>query len=82
MLYEFTNKYNYEMLRFNMYIGQNNIFHSNCVKQTPSRPVFQPEIKTFLFYATNNLKQIDFNIANKFIKREALIRTLNLLNKE
>ena len=65
-----------------MYIGQNNIFHSICTSITPSRPVFQPEIQTFLFYASNNLRQIDFNVANKFIKREALIRTLNLLNKK
>jgi glycosyltransferase involved in cell wall biosynthesis len=82
IFYTFANKYSYEMLRFNMYIGRNNIHFSNCANQTPSRPVFQPEIKTFLFYATKKLKQIDFNVANKFIKRDALIRTLNLLNKE
>ena len=82
IFYTFANKYSYEMLRFNMYIGRNNIHFSNCAKHTPSRPVFQPEIKTFLFYATNKLKQIDFNVANKFVKRDALIRTLNLLNKE
>jgi len=82
IFYTFANKYNYEMLRFNIYIGRNNIFFSNFANQTPSRPVFQPELKTFLFYASNKLKQIDFNLANKFIKRDALIRTLNLLNKE
>ena len=80
--YIFATKYNYEMIRFNIYIGQNIIFFYDCVKLTPSRPVFSPEIQTFLFYAAKYLKQIDFNVSNKFIKREALIRTLNVLSKE
>ena len=81
MLYDYATKYDYEMLRFNLYIGENNIFFSNCVNPTPSRPVYQPELKTFLFYATGILRQIDFNVSNKFIKREALIKALNLLSK-
>ena len=63
-------------------MGNGQIFFSNFVNSTPSRPVYQPEIKTFLFYAAGKLLQIDFNITNKFIKREALIRALNLLSKE
>ena len=82
VFYAFASKYDYEMLRFNMYIGRNKIFFQNCVKFTPSRPVYKPDIQTFLFYATKNLRQTDFNVANKFIKREALIRALNMLSKE
>ena len=82
MLYNYAIKYNYEMLRFNIYIGKGEIFFLNFVKCTPSRPVYQPELKTFLFYAAGKLLQIDFNVTNKFIKREALIRALNLLSKE
>ena len=82
ILYHYAIKYNYEMLRFNLYMGNGQIFFSNFVNSTPSRPVYQPEIKTFLFYAAGKLLQIDFNITNKFIKREALIRALNLLSKE
>ena len=31
----------------------------------------------YLFYVTGKLKQIDFNLVNKFIKREAYLRALN-----
>lgn len=82
IFYNFAIKYNYEMIRFNLYIGNNKIFFSDCVNQTPSKPVYPPEIQTFLFYATGKLRQIDFNVSNKFIKREALLRVLNLLSKE
>ena len=81
LFYRFATKYNYELLRFNLYIGGNKIFFSDCANPTPSIPVFKPKIQTFLFYATHKLRQIDFNISNKFIKREALIRALNCLTK-
>ena len=82
VFYVFATKYNYEMLRFNLYVGRNNIFFPDCANPTPSRAVFQPELQTFLFYATKILRQIDFNVSNKFVKREALIRALNMLSKE
>ena len=82
MFYFFATKYKYEMLRFNLYIGKKRIFLSNEIKKIKSRPVFQPEIQTFLFYAAGTLMYVDFNVSNKFIKRDALIRALNLLGKE
>ena len=82
MFYFFAKKHDYEMLRFNLYLGKNIIFFSDCANPTPSKPIYSPEIKTFLFYATGRLRQIDFNVSNKFIKREALIRALNSLSKE
>ena len=81
IFYTFATKYNYELLRFNLYIGKNKIFFSDCANLTPSLPIFRPKIQTFLFYATHKLRQIDFNITNKFIKREALIRALNCFTK-
>ena len=53
-----------------------------AIKIIESRPIFQPELKTYLYYAMGRLRLIDFNISNKFIKREALIRALNLLGKD
>lgn len=82
IFYVFSKKYDYEMLRFNLYIGQKRIFFQNCANPTPSRAVFKPEIQTFLFYAIKKLKQIDFNVSNKFVKREVLIKALNMLSKE
>ena len=82
MFYFFAKRHDYEMLRFNLYIGKNKIFFRDCANPTPSIPVFAPNIKTFLFYATRKLRQIDFNVSNKFIKREAVIRALNSLSED
>ena len=81
MFYFFAKKHDYEMLRFNLYLGRKKIFFSDCANPTPSKPVYSPKIKTFLFYSTGRLRQIDFNVSNKFIKREVLIRALNSLSK-
>lgn len=80
--YIISTKYKYEMIRFNIYFGHNRIFVFDLIKAIKSRPVFQPELKTYLYYATGRLRYIDFNISNKFIKRLALIKALNLLGKK
>jgi len=77
--YNFIRKYNYEMLRFNLFTG-NSIFFQNIVDGLESKIIKQPELSTFLFYGKGKLLQIDFNISNKFIKRKAFIRALNSIN--
>ena len=81
-LYIFAIKYNYEMIRFNIYFGNNTIFEYNKIKKIKSKTVFKPEIQIYLYYATGKLKYIDLNVTNKFIKRLALIKALNLLGKK
>lgn len=81
ILYDYATKYDYEILRFNLYIGKKRILTSKSIEKIPNKPVFQPELLTFIFYGSGSLQHIDFNISNKFIKREALIRALNLLSK-
>jgi glycosyltransferase involved in cell wall biosynthesis len=78
--YNFVEKYHYEMIRFNIYTGNGNIFVSNIINGIKSRPVYQPELSTYLFYAKGFLCQIDYNLSNKFIKKEAYIRSLNFLS--
>ena len=75
-------KYNYEIIRFNLYMGKNYLYLGNSVKKIKSRIIFQPELKTHSFYATGRLRYIDYNVANKFIKRKVLISALNLLLKK
>ena len=77
MFYFLSKQNDYEMLRFNLYLGGKKILFSAGVNKTPTIPIYAPKIKTFLFYATGKLRQIDFNVSNKFIKREAFIRTLS-----
>ena len=61
--YETAIKENIDIIRFNIYIGNESIFFD------------------YLFYGLNTLEQIDFNLSNKFIKRDAFIRALNSINK-
>jgi hypothetical protein len=44
------------------------------------KPIYQPELSTYLFYTTNNLEINDLSINNKLIKRGVYIKALNELN--
>ena len=84
VLYYFYNlaiKYDYEIIRFNAYITYGKTFFGLITDNLESRVIYQPELSTYIFYGLGHLKQVDYNIWNKFIKREALIRALNTLNK-
>lgn len=80
-LYNFALKYKYEFIRFNVYINYGKSFFGEITDKLESKPIYQPELSTFIFYGLGFLKQVDYNICNKFIKREALIRSLNILDK-
>ena len=69
------------MIRFNIYKGESNIFFNHIVNRLKISPIYQPELTTYLFYALGTLEQIDFNLSNKFIKRETYIRALNSMTE-
>ena len=73
-------KNDYELIRFYLYTGKRRIYFGYHVMPLPSKPIYQPELSTYLFYAQKICKQIDYNVSNKFIKREALIRALNYIS--
>ena len=79
--YENAIKNDIDIIRFNIYIGNENIFFDYYVNKLKIKPIFQPELKTYLFYGLNTLEQIDFNLSNKFIKRDAFLRALTSMNK-
>ena len=68
------------MIRFNIY-RDGTLFFKEIVNELKSEPIYQPQLSKYLFYGLGFLKQIDFNLSNKFIKREAYIRALNYINK-
>jgi len=74
-LYNYSVKYKYEMIRFNMYIGNKRVFNNNF-NSLKKRAIFQPELSTYLFHGKKRLQLLDFNVCNKFIKREAYIRAI------
>ena len=55
------------MARFNLYKGNGKIFFFERIKGLERRPIYQPELSTYLFYGKGKLLQIDFNVSNKFI---------------
>ena len=81
-LYNFSIKHNYEFIRFNAYLSYGNTFFGFITDKLEKKEIFQPELSTYIFYGLGFLFQIDYNIWNKFIKREALIRSLNALDKK
>ena len=57
LFYNFATKYNYEMVRYNLYIGNQTLFMEGLIKQINNcRPVFQPELSTYIFYGQGFLK--------------------------
>ena len=46
------------MIRFNIYLGKGTIMLNNVIKGIKRRPVYQPELSTYLFYAKGFLCQI------------------------
>ena len=79
--YHFSLKNNFELLRFNVYLSYGRTFLGAIADNLESRPIYQPELSTYIFYGLGHLKQVDYNICNKFIKREAIIRSLNVFDK-
>lgn len=68
------------MIRYNIYKGKDDIFFDSLVNNLESGPIYKPKLFYYLFYGLGILKQIDFNLTNKFIKRETYIRVLNCIN--
>ena len=79
--YDIAENNKYEMIRFNIYLGKGKIFFSEIVNNLKSIPIYQPELSRYLFYGLGKLREIDFNISNKFIKRSSFIIALNYLEK-
>ena len=77
--YKYAEKYNYEIIRFNIQ-NKNNIFFYNIIKKLRNKQLSQPEISTIIFYLNNEIEKTDFYIYNKFIRREVYIKALNSLN--
>ena len=71
---------NYDMIRFNIYLGNKNIFMYKEIKYLVDKSIYQPELSSYIFYGLGYLKIIDPMISNKFIKRNILINALNSIN--
>ena len=78
--YEIAIKNNYDLVRFNIYLGNDNIFFESIVNSLENGPIYHPQISSYLFYGKGILQQIDFNITNKLIKRIIFIKAISTMN--
>ena len=78
--FKYSEKYNFDIIKFNKYIGNNKISFQSIIYKHYNIFVFQPYLSTYIFYGNDRLQLIDFNINNKFIKKEIYIKALNSLN--
>ena len=79
--YFYAQKYNYEIIRFIMYLGSEKISFTEIIKKLGKKSVYQPELSSYLFYGYNKLFIIDYNVCNKFIKKDVYIKALYYLKK-
>lgn len=77
--YKYAVKYKIDIIRFNAYNGNGRIFFRH-LSPPEKKPIYQPILKSYLFYGKGELVIIDYLIHNKLIKRDAFIRALNILN--
>ena len=80
--YNLAKRNDFDLIRFYIYTGKRRIYFGYHVIPLPSIPIYQPELSSYLFYASKFLRQIDYNVSNKFIRREALIRAMNIISDE
>jgi glycosyltransferase involved in cell wall biosynthesis len=78
--YKYAVENGYEIVRFLTYDGGGAIGYERFLDKLKDKPIYQPELSTYLFYATNNLEINDLSINNKLIKRGIYIKALNELN--
>jgi glycosyltransferase involved in cell wall biosynthesis len=77
--YEFCKKYNYDLIRFNMYSDKNFIF--SLIDCRLKSSVYQPELRTYLIYGYGYPRLVDGIISNKFIKKTSFLMALNNINE-
>ena len=78
--YHYAEKYNYEIIRFNMYRGNGFKVYKDKIQNVENKVFYQPELSFFMFYGNGELEKIDSFVNNKFIIRELYMKALNKLN--
>ena len=70
----------YDMIKFNLYAGnKKNILR--IIKSIKIQEIYQKILSFYIFYGDGQLKQLDYSISNKFLKRDIFIRSLNYIDK-
>lgn len=78
--YLYAEKYKFEMIRFNSYLGDGKLGFQDLINITESGPIYQPRLSTELFYGSKELQMVDYYVYNKFIVKDVYIKAINSLN--
>ena len=78
--YKYGEKYHYDIIRFNLYMGNGKVFNEKFAKLQKNIPIYQPELSTYMYYGNYELEIIDYCVTNKLIKKKVYIKALNSLN--
>ena len=65
--YKYAEKYRYDFIRFNIYLGNGKLLLENFAKNLKGITIYQPELSTYIYYGTEELNINDYFITNKFI---------------
>ena len=72
--YNYAEKYKYDFIRFNTYLGREKLILNNFAKNHEDRPIYQPELSTYVFYGNKEIEKIDFSITNKLLKKKFILK--------
>jgi len=78
--YILAKKYNYDIINFKIYIGNKKIFMNEIIENIESKPIYQPQLSTYIFYGKGYLEQIDVCLHNKLVKKEVYLKSLRSID--
>ena len=64
--YNYAEKYKYDFIRFNIYYGNGKLSLENIAKNLGGITIYQPQLSTYIFYGTKEIRINDYYITNKF----------------
>ena len=79
--YNLAKRFDYDLIRFNIYMGKYKLNLPEIVNYLNSDPLNKPNIHLYLFYGFGHLLQLDYYITNKLIKKKIFIKALNSINE-
>lgn len=72
--YKYGEKYHYDIIRFNLYMGNGKVFNEKFAKLQKNIPIYQPELSTYMYYGNYELEIIDYCVTNKLIKKKFILK--------
>ena len=75
--YTNAKKYDYDIILFAILRRTTKGGYYRYNKYWGKKPIFQPELSSFMYYGKGYLKQIDYHLFGKLIRKEIFIKTIN-----